>query len=47
MRLMYVFDCRETTGFRFRAPRVVCWLFCRFNHDYDYADTPDGDWIGW
>lgn len=42
MRLMYVFDPRESEGYLFRAPEFIARLFCRLNGRYDYATTPEG-----
>ena len=53
MRLMYVFDARESEGHLFRAPEWVakafCWLYrwearknLRLRAEYGYAPTTAG-----
>lgn len=42
MRLMYVFDPRESTGYVVRVPEFVAWVIVRLNRRLDYAPTPEG-----
>ena len=42
MRLMYVFNYREATGYLFRAPEFVARIFVKFARGFDYAETEAG-----
>ena len=43
MRLMYVFNYREASGYLFRAPEAIARLFVRLARGtYDYAPTEGG-----
>jgi hypothetical protein len=45
MKLVYVFDYREATGYLFRAPVFIAKLFIKFYRGskfYDYAELESG-----
>lgn len=51
MRLMYVFDYRETSGYVARVPEFVArlWTGSRFGRWLDYAPSEAGlqSWFEW